>query len=206
MSGGSQRLAEAIAAIDAANADDPTIITARGRTGPKEVVHGELVTEWVQRLRPDADEALLLAARGHHLRRWTMPRASYPTGRAGYLRWRRALHQQHAHELGDILHSLGYDTATTDRVQALVRKEGLGRPGGTSDPDVQALEDALCLVFLETQLAELTARLDDEKLVAVLAKTAAKMSDTGRAAIASLTLEPTASALLERALAPPTAP
>ena len=34
-------------------------------------------------------ETLLLAARAHHLRRWELPRDSYPVGRAGYLRWRR---------------------------------------------------------------------------------------------------------------------
>ena len=114
----------AIAAIDAANAEDPTMITVRGRTGPKEIVHAELVTEWVRDLAPDASEALLLAARGHHLRRWTVPRSSYPAGRAGYLRWRRDLHEQHARELGEILDDAGYDADTVARVQTLVRKHG----------------------------------------------------------------------------------
>src|SRR6478609_7642016 len=144
------RLVRAVAAIDAANAQDPTIATARGRTGPKEIIHAELVTEWVTRLRPDADEAMLLAARGHHFRRWTVPRTTYPEGRAGYLRWRRDLHKQHALELGELLTDAGYDGPTIERVQALVRKDGLGH-----DADVQVLEDALCLVFLETQLTDI---------------------------------------------------
>ena len=66
----SERFGRAIAAIDAGNADDPNVVTIRARTGPKEVLHAELVTEWVERLRPDASEPLLLAARGHHFRRW----------------------------------------------------------------------------------------------------------------------------------------
>ncbi|HVJ97293.1 MAG TPA: DUF4202 family protein, partial [Acidimicrobiia bacterium] len=92
----SEQVQAAWAAIDAANREDPTIVTVRGRTGPKEILHAELVTAWLDRLRPDASDALLLAARGHHLRRWTMPRATYPAGRAGYLKWRKALHEQHA--------------------------------------------------------------------------------------------------------------
>src|SRR5262245_7462722 len=49
------RLRAALAAIDEANADDPNVVTVRDRTGPKEVVHAELVTEWVLRLKPNAD-------------------------------------------------------------------------------------------------------------------------------------------------------
>ncbi|MDZ4826688.1 MAG: DUF4202 domain-containing protein, partial [Actinomycetota bacterium] len=151
------RLAAALAAVDAANAEDTNEVTVRGRSGPKELLHAELVTEWVTRLKPDASEPLLLAARAHHLRRWTVPRSSHPPGRVGYLRWRRLLHTQHATELGAILRDAGYDDATIERAQVIVRKEGLG-----TDPEVQALEDALCLVFLETQLTDLAARLDDE--------------------------------------------
>jgi limonene-1,2-epoxide hydrolase len=190
------RLERALAAIDAANRDDPTTVTVRGRTGPKEILHAELVTEWVTRLRPDAGDALLLAARGHHLRRWTSPRASAPPGRAGYLRWRKALHEQHARELGEILAAVGYDGEVVRRVQALVRKDGLGR-----DPDVQVLEDALCLVFLETQLADVAARLEPDTLERVIVKTAAKMSDRGRALIGEVPLPASDRRLLDESLA-----
>jgi limonene-1,2-epoxide hydrolase len=189
------RFARAVAAIDAANAADPNVVSVRDRRGPKEVVHAELVTEWVHRLRPDASEALLLAARGHHLRRWTVPRDSYPAGRAGYLRWRTALHEQHATELGALLHDAGYDDATVARVQAIVRKERLA-----TDPEVQTFEDALCLVFLETQLTDVASRLEPATLRRVLAKTAAKMSDDGRAAIAELVLGDDARAVLDAAI------
>ena len=101
-------------------------------------------------------------ARGHHLRRWTSPRSSYPEGRAGYLRWRKALHEQHARELGALLEATGYDNATIERVQAIVRKDGLGRAG--TDTATQTLEDALCLVFLETQLPEVAAKLEPDDL------------------------------------------
>src|SRR5262245_29671837 len=110
----SDRFSAAIGAIDAANGADPNEIVVDGVTRPKELVHAELVTAWVQQLRPDASEALLLAARGHHFRRWTVPRGSYPTGRRGYLRWRRDLHAQQASELSELLAQHGYDPTTIE--------------------------------------------------------------------------------------------
>jgi ketosteroid isomerase-like protein len=195
----SERLRAAFAAIDEANAADPTVVTVRDRTGPKEILHAELVTGWVLRLKSDADDALLIAARGHHFRRWTVPRASYPSGRAGYLRWRKALHQQQAQELGAVIETAGYDAAEVARVQGLVSKDGLA--SAAADDDVQVLEDALCLVFLETQLVDIAARLDPEKLAGVITKTARKMSSAGRAAIAVVPLGPGVRHLLDGALA-----
>jgi ketosteroid isomerase-like protein len=192
------RLTRALAAIDAANAQDPTLVTVRGRKGPKELLHAELVTEWVRHLCPDPDEALMLAARGHHFRRWTSPRDTFPAGRAGYLRWRRALQDQQARELGELLAETGYDAATISRVRSLVRKQGLG---DEADHDTQALEDALCLVFLETQLDDIAQRLEPDTLARVLSKTAHKMSTAGRRAIADVPLEHGARSVLESALA-----
>jgi len=192
-----ERFARALAAIDAANAQDPTVVTVRGREGPKELVHADLVTDWIRALCRDPDEALMLAARGHHFRRWTSPRATFPAGRAGYLRWRRALQDQQARELGELLAESGYETRTIERVQSLVRKQGLADP----DPDAQALEDALCLVFLETQLGDITQRLDPDTLARVLSKTAHKMSARGRRAIVDVPLDPGVRSLLDGALA-----
>jgi hypothetical protein len=190
-----ERLARAFAAIDAANDADPARITVRGEQRPKELVHAELVTEWVRRLEPAAPEPLLLAARAHHLRRWTIPRASYPQGRSGYLRWRKALQQQHAREVAEILVDVGYDDATIARVQDLVRKRGLG-----ADHDVQVLEDAMCLVFAETQLHDLAQRVETEKMVDVIRKTLAKMSPRAVELAKGLDLPPRSRELLAAAL------
>jgi hypothetical protein len=189
---------QAIAAIDAANADDPHTIVARGEERPKEQVHAELMTEWVQRLDPDADELQLLAARAHHLRRWVIPRSEFPDGRAGYLRWRRRLKDVHAEEVGRILGDAGYAAEEAARVQAIVRKDGLA---SGSDPAVQTHEDALCLVFLETQLDELAERLGDDHVVEVLRKTLVKMGEQGKRFALELPLGEHQRALLERALA-----
>ena len=160
-------LASAIAAIDAANADDPDPVTRE---------HPARMTAWIERLVDAPSDALLLAARAHHLRRWEVPRSTYPDGRAGYLKWRRDLHERHARDVAVILEAEGYDTATIERVQTIIRKRGLGK-----DPEVQAFEDALCLVFIETQFVDLAERTERSKMVEVTRKTLAKMSDAGLA-------------------------
>ena len=173
----SPRLKRALEQIDAINSADPNRIHIRGEARPKELTHATMVSDWIERLCPDADDALRLAARGHHVRRWVIPRSQYPQGRGGYLRWRQALQELHAATLGEVMAEAGYDAITVGRAQDLVRKKNLRR-----DPDVQALEDALCLVFLETQLAGFRARQPDDRLADILGKTWNKMSAEARAA------------------------
>ena len=190
------RFDKAIRRIDDANAADPNTLTVGGVPRPKEAAHAEMMTRWVRALRPDAGEPLLLAARAHHIRRWERPRDSYPAGREGYLRWRAALQRFHADALGEIMADVGYGDAEVKRAQGLVRKRGLGR-----DPDAQAMEDALCLVFMETQLADFAGQLDDDaRMVEVLVSTWRKMSPEGRAAAQALALEDRAARLLNDAV------
>jgi len=191
----SARYDAAVAAIDAANAADPTPVRVRGADQPLALVHGRLAAEWVTRLVTDAPDELLLAARAHHLRRWEVPRASYAEGKAGYLRWKRDQRVRHANDVGELLARAGYAAGEIERVQALVRRDDL-----RSDAGAQAVEDAACLVFLETQLAEVSTRLDREHLVDVLRKTARKMSPAALAAVADVPLDPDARALLDEAL------
>jgi hypothetical protein len=192
---GSERLAVAVAAIDAANADDPFTLVVDGATRPKELAHSELMTQWVERLDPDADDAQLLAARAHHLRRWESPRDAFPDGRAGYLRWRTEAKRRHATDVAAILRRCGYDDETIDRVQQIIRKEHL-----RTDPAVKTHEDALCLVFLQTQLGDIVEQLGSTKAIDVLNKTVAKMTPAGRAHARSLTLDDDQHALVAAAV------
>ena len=188
------RLAAALAAIDEANADDPHTIVVDGEVRPKEQAHAELMTEWVRRLDPDADDAQLVAARAHHLRRWALPRSDYPEGRAGYLRWRTAQGKRHAAEVAEIAAAAGYDEAFADDVAAIVAKRNL-----RNDARVQTHEDALCLVFLQTQFDALADQLGDDHIVEVLAKTLVKMSAAGRAAAQEIPMSSRAESLLHLA-------
>ena len=172
MSGPDRGLEASRAAIDAANAEDP-----RSHEGvPLALAQGRLAEQWVERLAADASDALRLAARAHHLRRWALPRSDHPEGRAGYLRWRRAQRERHARDLVAILDGAGVDASMSARAAEIVAKKGLG-----IDPEVQTFEDAASLTFLETELHSVLHRLDDDtKAAGIVAKTLAKMSPAGR--------------------------
>lgn len=186
------RFAAAVVAIDTANAGDPTVVTVRGAVRPLAQVHGELAAEWVGVLAPEpADPLVLLAARAHHLRRWEMPRSSYDTGKAGYLKWKRDQRARHARDVGELLAGCGYSAEDVEQVQAMVLRRG---PGG------QLVEDAACLVFIETQLAAVATQLDRDHLIDVIRKTAKKMSPEALAAVAQIPLGATEQLLLAEAL------
>lgn len=187
---------QAVAAIDAANVDDPDTLEWLGESRPKELLHAELMTRWVRRLDPDPTEAQLLAARAHHLRRWALPRSAYPEGRAGYLRWRKECSRRHQADVAAILADLGYDPVEVARVQEIIGKVDLA-----TDPQVQVHEDALCLVFLQTQFTALADRLGDDKTVEVVRRTIAKMSPRGRSEALELPLGDRERAIVGRALA-----
>lgn len=195
---GPGRFRAAIAAIDALNAEDPTTEAAKGEAVPAALIYGRRMSGWLLRLAPDASEALRLAARAQHIGRWKSPRGGYPSGRKGYLQWRGDLARFHADTAAAILAEAGYEAAIIERVGALLQKKRLKR-----DAEVQTLEDAACLVFLEHQFTEFSRQHEDEKIVDIVAKTLAKMSARGRAEAAKLTpaLPADRRALVERAMA-----
>jgi hypothetical protein len=158
-------------------------------------LQAERLSRWVARLRPDAPEALQLAARCQHLRRWEIPRNTYPDGRIGYLEWRKALSRFHADRSTEILRSAGYDDETIERVRAINQKRGL-----KIEPDVQTMEDALCLVFLEYELEDFARKHPAEKVVDILRKSWRKMSDQGHAKALELNFAPGVKEVVERAL------
>ena len=170
-------LQAAIAAIDAANAEDPRTLEVRGSSRPWALGEGELATLWLDALAPHASDALRIAVRAHHIRRWETPRASYPEGRAGYLKWRKHLYDVAAQHVAAIMRGDGYSDDDIARVDVLMHKRDI-----TRDADAQTYDDVLCLVFLESQFTDFAARTDPEKLDGIVAKTLAKMSDAAKAA------------------------
>lgn len=190
------RLSKAFAGIDAANGEDPNLIEAEGAPVPAERLYGERMSAMLGRVYPDASELLRIAARAQHIRRWQIPRDTYPMDRPGYLRWRKELGRKHAEWAGEILAASGYDAGEIARVGALLRKENLRR-----DPETQALEDVASLVFLAHYADAFAAKHAPEKVVSILAKTLAKMSKHGRAAAGSLPLSPAVQTALDAAAA-----
>jgi hypothetical protein len=193
------RKSRAIAAFRAANAEDPVTLVVGGVARPKELVEAERLSAWVARLEPSPSEALELASHCQHLRRWSLPRSDYPEGRIGYLTWRKALARRHADQAADILRSVGYDDALIEDVRRINLKQGLHQSA-----DVQTMEDALCLAFLEHELDEFASKHDEAKLIDIIRKTWRKMSERGHARALELapSLPSRSAALVTRALAP----
>jgi len=190
------RFEEALRRIDAANARDLNREVWEGVEHPKELLYGRRMTEWLERLEPDASEALRLAVRAQHIRRWELPRDLYPRDRAGYHRWRTELYGRHADHADEILRGLSYDDHMIQRVRDLLMKKRL-----KSDPEAQTLEDVACLVFLEFYFAEFAPQYDEAKVVTILRRTWKKMSERGHAAALRLEMPAEARRLVEKALA-----
>jgi hypothetical protein len=193
-----RRFEAAIRTFDEANGKDPNIEWVNGKPWPKELWYAGELTRWIQQLKPNASEALRLAARSQHIERWKIPRDSYPRDRMGYLTWRKALAKFHARRAGEILSNLGYSPEFVKRVQELNLKVDIKH-----DAETQTLEDGLCLVFLASQLGELASKTEEGKMIQIIRKTWKKMSAQAQKVALGLELNPAGRALVEKALASP---
>ncbi len=177
-----------IAAIDAVNAEDPRKNSVDGKEYPYETVYAERMTEMLERMYPDASELLRIAARAQHIRRWQIPRDTYPRNREGYQKWRLEMRQLHADLVGGIMRENGYSDEDIALVGSYLRKERLKR-----EADSQALENVVDVVFLAYYWDEFIAKFphyDDDKLIDIVGKTLRKMSSHGHQAALALDMPP----------------
>jgi len=186
---------KAIEAFDKYNSKDPNTETSGGKTYPKELIYAQRMSQKLIQFYPDASEALRLAIRCQHIGRWEIPRNSYPMDRVGYLNWRNKLKQHHADIAEKILNQIGYKSDIIERVKFLVQKKQLRH-----DDESQALEDVVCLVFLEYYMDDFALQHDEEKVISILQKTWGKMSDTCKETALTLKLSKSTQELVEKAL------
>ena len=194
------RLQAVISEIDAANAQDPRKELANGSSYPREVIYSERLSACLSRLYPEASEALRIAARAQHIRRWEIPRSGYPLGRDGYNAWRTACRDHHAALTSAIMRRHGYAEGEIAQVVKIIRKEQLKR-----DPESQALENVVAVVFVQHYLEAFVADhkdYDDAKLAGILRKTLRKMDAAGHAAVLALPLSEGTGRLVGLALTP----
>lgn len=198
MSALQSRLAATLAAIDAANAEDPRRVETADGDVAFEALYAQRMSATLKRVYPEASELLQIAARAQHLRRWEISRSDFPEGRHGYNEWRKTCRAHHAERAGSIMRGLGWSEENAERVGSLIRKERLKK-----DPESQALENVAALVFLEHYFDDFLMKYqgyDDEKIVDILGKTLCKMSPRGHAAALALPLAPRAKALVAKAI------
>jgi hypothetical protein len=174
-SGLRERFESALRLMDAANGEDPRREFHKGEPQPRELLFSLRTYHWIPRLIDQPSEALLLATRGHTLRRWRIPRDRFPMTNPGYHEWRDSLAAFHAEQTADLLRQVGYEEAVLERVRALII-----RKLWPADPEARALEDADCLAFLELKLAGYAADWGEEKTVNILRGTWGKMTPRAR--------------------------
>lgn len=190
-----KRFERAIARFDEENGQDPNTEVVDSKPQPRELIYAKRLTDWIRKLAPSASEILLLAARCQHICRWKIPRDSYPMDRPGYLKWRAELKNFHAAKAGAILREVGYDEEMVHKVQDLNLKKNFPK-----DPECRTLEDALCLLFLEHQLADLAERFDEAKMINAVQKSWIKMSPQGREEALKIPMNERALQLVAKAL------
>lgn len=184
----SDKFVAVITAIDAVNAEDPRKTNVDGVEHPYESAYAERMTETMQRMYPEASELLRIAARAQHIRRWQIPRDTFPRNKEGYQKWRLGMRQLHAELAGDIMSANGYSTEEIALVGSFLRKERLKR-----DAESQALENVVDVVFLGYYWTDFVAKFadyDDDKLIDIVGKTLRKMSSHGHEAALALDLPP----------------
>lgn len=192
-----ERFTKVIAMFDDYNQKDPHLESWQGQEIPKELLYAQRMSDRLKSYMPDAPEYLVLAARCQHIGRWEIPRNTYAMDRKGYLQWRNQLKVHHCNIADRIMRSYGYDDETIQKVKSLLVKEQLFH----HRPDTQALEDVICLVFIEFYLEEFATKHDDAKLVEILRKTLRKMSAKAIEAAGKIPVSERVAALIGQAVA-----
>jgi len=186
----------AIRLFDKANSQDPYTETSDGKVYPKELLYAIRMTDKLNSFEPKASEAVQLAVRCQHICRWEIARHSYEMNRKGYLTWRKDLAKFHAKKAAEILAEVGYAETQVDNVTFLLQKKQLKR-----NKETQLLEDVACLVFLEHYFEKFSKKYAEEKLIDIVQKTWAKMSEKGHEAALKLNFSKGSLALIQKALA-----
>ena len=189
------KLKEAFRLFDEANAQDPNTEIYLGESYPKEVLYARRMTTRLLAFAPGASEALQLAARCQHIRRWEIPRESYEMNRTGYLKWRQELKKFHALTAAELLRKVGYAEALIEEVGVLLEKKHMKR-----NKDTQTLEDVVCLVFLEFYFEPFSQKHAEDKTIDILQKTWRKMSEKAQNTALALPLSDNALQLISRAI------
>lgn len=190
------KLEKAFQLFDDYNKQDPHKLIWNDEKYAAEYFYALQLYNWVKRLEPNASEHLLLASRAQHIGRFKTPRTSYPEGKAGYLTWRKELAEFHAKTAGELMEQAGYTDEDIEAVQHIILKRDL-----KFDKEVQVMENALCLVFLEYQYADFLEKHDDDNLIIrILRKTWLKMSEPGRTEALQLAYTERGKRLIEKAL------
>ena len=189
-------LTNTLNAIDELHRGDPKKVTVDGAQIANELLYAQQMTTWLNKLTNSPSELVQIAVRSQHLCRWELARDQFEMNRAGYFKWRIAQGKYHATKAVAAMSANGYDQNSCDQVFEMVRKSNL-----STNSDTQLMEDAACLVFLEFQFKDFASGYSDEKIIRIVQKTWAKMSEDAHQFALKLQYSASELALIQQALA-----
>lgn len=192
-----ERLRRTLERIDEENMKDPTKEAWEGSEMPCAWVYGQRMTQWLLKLQPEPSPELQIAARAQHICRWEIPRDTFPANRKGYLDWRVRMYDFHSEKTLAIMEELGWDEDAQYQVNFYLHKRCL-----QTNREVQFLEDAACLIFIEHHLLEFAKEHRDQKVVRIIQKTWDKMTEQGHREVYAIALPDEVHALLDKVMRP----
>lgn len=181
--------------LDEINKEDPNSELLNGQSFPKELLYSERMTKEQERFTPNCSDELAIACRAQHVKRWSVPRDSYPEGKKGYYDWRTYLYSFHSNIACESMRKVGYSEEACETVTRIMSKKDHRK-----DSDSQTYEDIICLVFLQYYLADFAQKHPEDKLISIIQKTWKKMSDKGHEAALKITLPDEMAKLVQKAL------
>jgi len=101
----------------------------------------------------------------------------------------------HAERAGQLMTEAGYDKDTIARTKFITQKRAIKR-----DEDSQTLEDVICLVFLTYYIDSFAPKHSEAKVIDIIQKTWAKMSEDGHAAALKIDYTPSIKETILKAL------
>lgn len=181
--------------LKASHLQDPHLELNGSEELPAEWLYVSRLLDCLQKVYPEASEALTIAAYCQHLFRWEIKRTTYPEGRIGYYQWRNFLGEYQADKAAVILKSSGYTDDFIQEVTAILKKLNISRL-----EESQKLEDVVCLVFLEHYMTDFIPGKSEAQLIQIVQKTWSKMSDHGHRIALELNLPEPTRRIVEQAL------
>jgi hypothetical protein len=127
---------------------------------PEDPLHCESTVQWLLKLRPEASDALCIAALGHDVERAVQSRRIRKTAFTDFDAFKAA----HARNSAEILAEIMDDCRVPERVaQEAQRLVSLHEFGG--DPDADLLKDADSISFFHINLSYYVARNEREEII-----------------------------------------
>jgi len=129
---------------------------------PEDYAHAKSVKEWVLKLRPDADWALLLAAFAHDIERALPQRKVVRSKFSSYNDFKNTHALNSAKIVQEILDKYPLSRKVKNKIISLIKNHELGQ---SKDSDLAILKDADSLSFFKLNLLAYAERNDESEII-----------------------------------------